>query len=158
MVFAGEARGHYLMGQGGANAGGLCWRRWKSRCRSRISRCLNRLFLKPRFRLRLFRNRDSPRILPRRYPGHRRHNRGFEIFSDSFFDGESGVIETKGDARLGGRVAHEYQRAGFYRRQMRIAICRSSDELRRRFYENSVKFTRLAATNGILTANPASFE
>jgi len=29
--------------------------------------------------------------------------------------------------------AHKHQRARFYRRQLRIAICRSSDELRRRF-------------------------
>ena len=35
---------------------------------------------------------------------------------------------------------------------------RSSGELGRRIYENSVKFTRVAATNGILAANPSSFE
>jgi hypothetical protein len=35
---------------------------------------------------------------------------------------------------------------------------RSGNELLRRLYENSVKFTRLVATNDILAANPASFE
>ncbi len=47
--------------------------------------------------------------------------------------------------------------AGFYRRQVRIAIYRSSGRLLR-FYENSVKFTCVVATNGILAANPASFQ
>ncbi len=40
---------------------------------------------------------------------------------------------------------------------MRIAICRSSDELRH-FYENTVKFTRVVATSDILAANPCFFE
>jgi hypothetical protein len=85
-------------------------------------------------------------------------SRCFEIFSDGFFGGEPGVIGTNGDARLGRGFAHKHQHAGFYRRQMRIAICRSGEEPRRRFYENSVKFTRMVATNGILAANPSPFE
>jgi hypothetical protein len=35
---------------------------------------------------------------------------------------------------------------------MRIAIWRSSDEPRRRIYENSVRFAHLVETNGILAA------
>src|SRR6267378_1407792 len=74
VVFAGEAGGHHIVGPGRRECRGLCWRRWKCRCLSRIRRCPNRLLLKPRVRLRLFRNRDSRRTLPTRYPGRPRRN------------------------------------------------------------------------------------
>ena len=34
----------------------------------------------------------------------------FEVFSNCFFDGESGVIGTNDDARFGGGFAHEQER------------------------------------------------
>ena len=60
---------------------------------------------------------------------------GLEIFSNDFFERESRVIGANDDARLGWRFAHEQQPAGLQRRRKGIAIWHSRAVQRRHLIE-----------------------
>lgn len=113
VVLTREARGVYVMREGGANAGHFVGSNGNANPSAANGDAQIRLFRDNTFAhgfavvgiVHGFFGGSSQ--VARRVAG------AFQIPANGFFDGKSAVIGTDGDARLGGCVAHEHQRAGF---------------------------------------------